>query len=131
VNRSGTDQYPLVAVVGPCSSGKSSLVCALKELGHNAREVAQEHSLVADLWQRFTHPDVLVFVDVSWQTALSRRPSTAPAAWRDQQKQRLRHARSHADIYICTDKLTLQQVAETVAAQIMQWTYAHEPRTEP
>jgi len=106
------------------------LVHALKEQGLNAREVAQEHSLVADLWQRFTHADVLVFVDVSWQTALSRRPSSAPAAWWDEQAQRLRHARCHADIYVCTDNLTQQQVTETVVAQIVGWTDTHEPEMQ-
>jgi len=115
---SRTNQYPLIAVVGPCASGKSSLVRALKTLGYNAREVGQEHSHVADMWQRFTNPDILVFIDVCWQIALERRPCDAGAEWWDELARRLRHARQHADIYVCTDNLTPDQVVDLVVKQI-------------
>jgi guanylate kinase len=112
-------EYPLIAVVGPCASGKSSLVRALRARGYNAREVGQEHSQVADMWQRITNPDVLVFIDVSWRQALKRRPCDAGAEWWDELARRLRHAREHADICICTDNLTPNEVAETVTGQIL------------
>lgn len=111
-------EYPLIAVVGPCASGKSALVRALKARGCNAREVVQEHSQVPDMWQQFTNPDVLVFIDVSWRPALKRRPCDAGAEWWDELVRRLKHAREHADIYVCTDSLTPDEVAETVAEQI-------------
>ena len=106
------EERPLVAVVGPCQSGKSLLVRALRERGHNAREVAQEHSYVPTMWQRLTQPDLLIYLDVSWEVARQRRPTDAqPGRWAEQ-AQRLDHARQHADLYILTDTLTPQQVLE-------------------
>ncbi len=54
------NERPLrVTVVGPCASGKSTLVKALKMHGIDARAAAQEHSAVAALWSR-SDPDVLI-----------------------------------------------------------------------
>ena len=50
---------PLVAIVGPCAAGKSTLGRALKARGLRVREVAQEHSYVPAMWQRITNPDYL------------------------------------------------------------------------
>jgi cytidylate kinase len=107
---------PLIAVVGPCASGKSLLVQALRERGYNAREVAQEHSHVPAMWQRITHPDLLIYLDTSWEVAHQRRPTDAGADWWDELARRLRHARQHADLYIHTDALTPQQVLDRVQA---------------
>lgn len=109
-------QRPLIAVVGPCAAGKSTLVRALRACGYNAREVAQEHSYVPSMWQRITRPDLLVYLDVSAATALQRRPSTAGPEWWEVQAHRLHHARQHADLYIHTEHLTPQQVLEMVLA---------------
>jgi thymidylate kinase len=107
---------PLIAVVGPCASGKSLLVQALRERGYNAREVLQEHSYVPAMWQRITKPDLLVYLDVSWEVARQRRPTDAGAAWWDEQARRLYHARQHADIAILTDEMSPQEVlAEALA----------------
>ena len=107
------ESRPLIAVVGPCQSGKSMLVRALREQGYNAREVAQEHSYVPTMWQRITQPDLLIYLDVSWETARERRPTDARASrWADQ-AHRLRHARQHADLYIQTDTATPQEVLDT------------------
>ncbi|MBP9503378.1 MAG: hypothetical protein KBF17_14555, partial [Candidatus Promineofilum sp.] len=46
-----------VAVVGPCASGKSTLVAALRAAGYDARHPAQEHSFVKDMWRRRVDPD--------------------------------------------------------------------------
>lgn len=102
----------MIAVVGPCASGKSLLVSALQKHGYNAREVAQEHSHVPTMWQRITRPDLLVYLDVSWEVAHRRRPSNAGAKWWVELAHRLRHARQHADLYIHTDDLTPQEVLE-------------------
>jgi len=110
------DGRPLIAVVGPCASGKSLLVRALRERGYNAREVAQEHSYVPAMWQIITQPDTLIYLHVSWETARRRRPTDAgPARW-EEQAHRLRHARQHADFYINTDRLTPQEALERVLA---------------
>lgn len=106
------DKRPLIAVVGPCASGKSLLVDTLRARGYNVREVAQEHSYVPAMWQRFTQPDLLIYLDVSWEVARQRRPTNAgPARW-DEQAHRLRHARQHANLYVNTDELTPRQVLD-------------------
>ncbi|MDY6877625.1 MAG: hypothetical protein SWK90_15695 [Chloroflexota bacterium] len=107
---------PLIAVVGPCASGKSLLVGALRTQGYNAREVAQEHSYVPTMWQRFTQPDLLVYLDISWEVALQRRSTDAGADRWAEQAQRLRHARQHADLYIHTDGLMPQEVLDRTLA---------------
>ncbi|MCX7682416.1 MAG: hypothetical protein N2508_10750 [Anaerolineae bacterium] len=104
--------YPLIAVVGPCAAGKSTLVRALRARGYNAREVAQDHSYVPQMWQRITQPDLLIYLDVCPAVALRRRPSNASPEWWEVQAHRLRHAREHADLYINTDHLTPQEVLE-------------------
>jgi len=103
---------PLVAVVGPCASGKSTLVERLEEAGYNAREVNQEHSYVPAMWQRFTDPDLLIYLDVSQDVASERRRSEAGAAWWGAMEERLKHAMEHADLRIDTDGLTPEEVLE-------------------
>ena len=106
----------MIAIVGPCASGKSLLVRTLQTLGYNAREVAQEHSYVPAMWQRITRPDLLIYLDVSWETARRRRRTDAKSDWWAEQAHRLRHARQHADLYIPTDELTPQEVTHTTLA---------------
>ena len=116
VNNIERDRRPLIAVVGPCVSGKSLLVRALRERGYNAREVVQEHSYVPAMWQIITQPDTLIYLDVSWEAARLRRPTDAgPARW-EEQAHRLRHARQHAHLYLDTDDLTPQEVLERALA---------------
>jgi cytidylate kinase len=113
----GTSQ-PLIGVVGPCASGKSTLIAGLTKLGYHTRHIAQEHSYVKDMWLRLTNPDVLVFLDASYTTTIQRRQlDWSEANWQEQQH-RLRHARENADIYVETDKLSAEQVLERVVEEI-------------
>ncbi|MBN1815019.1 MAG: hypothetical protein JXA14_24505 [Anaerolineae bacterium] len=114
--RAKREKRPLIAVVGPCASGKSRVVRVLRERGYNAREVLQEHSYVPTMWQRITQPDVLIYLDVSETVALQRRPTYAPTGWWETLAHRLRHARQHADLYIHTDELTIGEVVERASA---------------
>ena len=114
MRRTRSEAHPLIAVVGPCSSGKSTLVRELCAHGYNAREVVQEHSYTPTMWQRITQPDLLIYLDVSWPVAHQRRPSDAKPGWWDELAQRLRHARQHADLYVHTDELTPMEVLERV-----------------
>jgi len=116
MKRANNRKHPLIAVVGPCASGKSLLVQALRARGYNAREVAQEHSYVPTMWQRFTQPDLLVYLDTSWEVACQRRPTDVGADWWAELARRLHHARQHADIYIHTDELTPQEVLDSTLA---------------
>lgn len=110
------EKSPLIAEVGPCGLGKTVLVQALRERGYNAREVVQEHSYVPTMWQRITQPDLLIYLDVSWEVACQRWSTDAGADWWAELAQRLRHARQHADLYILTDELTPQEVLDRVLA---------------
>ena len=106
-----------LAVVGPCSAGKSVLANALRGPEVEVRHVAQEHTIIPDLWRRLYPPDLLIYLDVSHQVALARRPHTTGEPERlERQRERLAHARQHADFYLDTSSLTPEQVIEQVEA---------------
>lgn len=80
--------------------------------GFRVRHIAQEHSYVKDMWKRITNPDVLIFLDVTYPLTVQRRKlDWSEADWAEQQR-RLSHAREHADLYINTDDLSIEQVLE-------------------
>jgi len=110
-----------VAVVGPCGSGKTTLVTALRELGFEARECVQEHSYVPSMWQRISQPDVLIYLDVTLPAIRKRkpRPDWTPAII-DEQGRRLSHARAHCDLCVATDGLSVQDVLQEVMAFLGQ-----------
>jgi guanylate kinase len=120
VKKTKNESRPLIAVVGPCTSGKSTLVQALQARGYNAREVVQEHSYVPTMWQRIAQPDLLIYLDVSWEVAQQRRPTDTGTDWWDELAQRLHHARQHADLYINTDALPPQKVLDRALALLKQ-----------
>lgn len=104
-----------VKVVGPCKSGKTTLVTGLRVLGIPARAAAQEHSGVPDTWQRFAPAHYLVYLDVSVEAQKER---SGRHDWTEdilaEQRQRLAHARQHADLTVDTVGLTVDQVLERV-----------------
>lgn len=106
-----------VAVVGPCASGKSTLVAALKAAGYDARHPAQEHSYVKDMWKRLVDPDVLIYLDINYQALLSRRPNFGEPEYLEREKERLGHARAHADLVIDTSGME----PETVKLQALSF----------
>lgn len=107
---------PKIAIVGPCSAGKSTLRRALHAAGYpNVANPAQEHSYVPDMWQKITRPDVLLYLDVDYEVTVGRRPGTDLGEKRVvEQKKRLAHAREHADFYIDTSEQTPEEVAAAV-----------------
>lgn len=105
-----------IGVVGPCSAGKSTLIGALRERDIRAHHIAQEHSKVADMWNRLDRPDMLIYLDVSYPVSMQRRPLDMSSDEFAEQVNRLRHARQHADLYIHTDELSPQEVLERVQA---------------
>jgi ribose 1,5-bisphosphokinase PhnN len=104
----------IVAVVGPSAAGKSTLVAALREAGYAARHVAQEHSYVPDMWQRIHPPDVLIYLDVSYEATKSRRHVSWGPERREEEVARLAHALQHADLVVDTDTLSAEGVRERV-----------------
>lgn len=105
---------PLIGIVGPCGSGKSTLAANLTALGIRCRAIAQEHSYVPAMWQRITAPDLLVFLDASYQTCTRRRQLRWEVWEYEEQLWRLRHASEHADLRLRTDELTPDEVVQAV-----------------
>ena len=103
---------PLVGVVGPCGSGKSTLIRGLEQYGYACRHIAQEHSYVQAMWQRIAKPDILIFLDASFPVSTARRQLTWQKQDHEEQYRRLAHARENANIVIDTDHLTPAQVLQ-------------------
>jgi hypothetical protein len=107
-----------IKVVGPCASGKSTLVAGLRRLGYDAGSAAQDHSFVPDMWRRLHPPDLLIYLDVKLETAQQRgRVGTGwDQRYLDEQHERLRHARAHCDLFLPTDGLSEEEVLQRVVA---------------
>ncbi len=93
------DRRPIIVVVGPCASGKSTLVDRLRASGYDAHSVAQEHSAVRDLWKR-RDPDVLIALDVSLEEIRSRRGPHWLESVYERQHERLASAYAAATMVI-------------------------------
>jgi adenylate kinase family enzyme len=107
---------PLIGIVGPCGAGKTTLEKGLKEKGYHARAISQEHSYVKDMWQRITKPNILIFLQASHTIGgMRRKLDWTDVEWEEQQR-RLSHARSHADFYLDTNALRIEQVLEQAVA---------------
>ena len=108
---------PLIGIVGPCGSGKSTLMAGLEEHGYSCRHIAQEHSYVKYMWRHITNPDVLIFLQCSFENSTLRRKLNWVRADHEEQQRRLSHALEHADLIVDTDKLN----AEEVLAQALNY----------
>jgi hypothetical protein len=65
------------------------------------------------MWQMLTKPDLLIFLQASHEIGGERRKmSWTLAEWEEQQR-RLAHARSHADLVLDTDGMSIEQVLES------------------
>jgi cytidylate kinase len=105
-------QPPLIGVVGPCGSGKSTLISGLEGFGYQCRHIAQEHSYVLAMWQIVSKPDILIFLDASFKVSTTRRRLDWQEKDYTEQLRRLSHAREHANLIIETDDLTPAQVLQ-------------------
>lgn len=103
-----------IAIVGPCAAGKTTLGERLRALGYDARQCLQEHSHVADMWQRIARPDVLIYLDVSHTQSLARNPNGPDEREWALQQERLAHARAHCTLYLDTTPLTIEEVYQRV-----------------
>ena len=89
------DSRPLIGIVGPCGSGKSTLIAGLEKEGYRCRHIAQEHSYVKHMWQVITNPDILIFLESSFKNSTARRKLNWVPADHEEQQRRLSHARAH------------------------------------
>ena len=112
------DEEPVIGVVGPCAAGKSTLVAELRTRGYQARHIAQEHSYVQDMWKQISNPDILIYLDVSFEISMKRTDLNWSRVIYDNQIKRLVHAKKHADLYINTDDLSTEQVLELVLTNL-------------
>jgi hypothetical protein len=123
-----TPAGPLIAVVGVCAAGKTTLAQAMRARGYNVRQVLQEHSYVPYMWQRITAPDLLIYLDAGLETVRRRRNDPEFPAWLyEQELARLAHAREHCDIHIVTDDLTPAAILHQVEARLAARGIAPEP----
>jgi deoxyadenosine/deoxycytidine kinase len=109
---SDPDPRLLIGVVGPCGSGKSTLIAGLEKHGYRCRHIAQEHSYVKHMWKHVTNPDVLIFLECSYENSTSRRNLNWLPSDHEEQLRRLSHAYEHADIFINTNLLTPEEVLD-------------------
>lgn len=105
----------LVVVVGPCASGKSTLVAGLRRLGYRAMVCGQEHSEIPTLW-RHAAPDVVVALEVDLPTLRRRRGEEWPEWLYRVQRDRLRAATAAADLRLDTSTLDRDAVLARVTA---------------
>lgn len=103
----------MIGIVGPCGSGKSTLVAGLEKYGYTCRHIAQEHSYVQAMWQKIAKPDILIYLSVSFPISTARRKLNWHKQDYDEQLRRLQHARQHAKLLIDTNDLTPEQVLQT------------------
>jgi hypothetical protein len=116
-----------IVVVGPCASGKSVLVEALREHGYNAYSSAQEHSYVKTMW-KMTNPSHLIYLDVDIATIHQRRRVSWDQNYLDEENTRLAHARQNADLVINTISLTTAEVAQQALTFLEATINDHNPR---
>ena len=93
------------------------MVQALRQLGYDAYSVAQEHSHIRRMWA-LRHPDFVVFLDCTYETALKRRAVPWSRGHMDEQRKRLADARAHCDLFVQTDGLSPAQVVDLVVEAI-------------
>ena len=109
---------PIIAIVGPCASGKSTLAANLQTLGFDARVSGQEHSEIAALWKRL-RADMVVALHIDIATLRARRGETWSQTLFDVQMKRLRDAYAAADIHIDTAEQSESEALAIVMAALV------------
>lgn len=111
-----------IVIVGPCASGKTTLVRGLWARGYSAaRVVAQEHSGVSDLWKLrgAPAPEALIYLDAQLATIAARQHRTDwTPDYLAEQHRRLRGAWLACDLYLPTDELNPAEVLERVTTYL-------------
>lgn len=107
-----------IAIVGPCGAGKSTLAAHLEAEGFRAHQIAQEHSFVPDMWKKLSAPDILIYLDATYEACQSRKHLNWNEADYAEQLRRLQHARTHCDIYLDTSTLTPEAIAKKALAAL-------------
>ena len=114
-----------ISVVGPCASGKSTVVRALRMHGYDAYATSQEHSAISRLWKQ-RNPALLIALQADLESVRLRRrnPRWSRAVWLEQQA-RLADAFAHAD-YVAD---TSHRSANEVVSDVLEFLASHPGRT--
>jgi len=110
----------LIGIVGTCGAGKSTLVSGLEKHGYRCRHITQEHSYVKSMWQVITKPDILIFLECSFENSTARRKLNWLRADHEEQVNRLSHAYAHAQIVIDTNHMTANEVLVQVLDRLKE-----------
>jgi hypothetical protein len=110
------ERSPLVAVVGVCAVGKSTLAAALRQYGYHVLEVAQEHSELPYLWARHD-PAFLIYLDADDAVLRQRRSYLLPERLR-RQRRCLTYARACADLALDTTGHSIAGVSAMAVAAL-------------
>ena len=105
-----------IGLVGPCAAGKSTITSLLRARGLTIKPIAQEHSYVQQMWQIISKPDVLIFLQVTYENTILRRKLNWSREEYNEQLRRLEHAYQHANLVIDTNELTPDQVVDIILA---------------
>jgi hypothetical protein len=70
------------------------------------------------MWKRLTHPDILIYLEASYETTITRKALNWTREEYEQQLYRMRNAIESAQIRIKTDELSPQQLIEKVVQEI-------------
>ncbi len=71
-----------------------------------------------DMWKRLTHPDILIYLETSYETTIVRKSLNWTREEYAEQLYRLRNAIENAQIIINTDELTPQQLVTKAVNEI-------------
>lgn len=104
----------ILGVVGVCGAGKSELVQRLRARGYKVKHIAQEHSYIKDMWQRISKPDILIYLDVSFEETMRRKKFDWSEKDYLEQQERVQHAYQHANLIVKTDGLSIEGVFDYV-----------------
>jgi len=103
-----------IGIVGPCGAGKTTLIVGLLGMGYSAKHIAQEHSYLPTMWKRLVNPDILVYLNASYEISTMRRKLDWTREEYNEQLRRLQDALQNADLVIETDRLTPKEVLQRV-----------------
>lgn len=106
-----------MVVVGPCASGKTTLVDLLRMRGITAYSAAQEHSNAPSMYLQHD-PDFVVYLEASYEEIRRRRSVSWGRARLAAQRRRLAAARETADLVINTDGVDPGAVLERTIAEL-------------
>lgn len=97
-----------VAIVGVCTSGKTTLRDGLVRSGYDAYTVAQEHSSIRRMWS-LARPGFLIYLHCELEEIKRRRAVYWGNELYQRQIARLEDARQNCNVYIDTTNLTIEQ----------------------